>query len=145
MNQERNHFVKFWLGAIGTYVFLTTISLIFKPYEVFPAYGIVGYTLVIILLLNAIAHSQQRWHFITSGITLVIAGLVASLDIALSRESIIAELRNLNSEWAREIFSNHDTAANLVNVLLILLNIFTSSLAAGTLFHGLNRRNFKDH
>ena len=139
----KNSFLWFWLGSIGTYLVLSTLSLVFKPYEVFPAYGLVGYTIVILLLLSAIGHSRQRWDFILSGLTLVIAGVVASMDIALSRDSIIEGLKSLDSEWARELFSNDATNANLVNILLILLNIFTSSLAANVLFYGLNRRNFR--
>jgi len=143
MIKIKTDFLTFWLAAIGTYIVLTSVSVLFKPYETFPAYGIVGYTAVIALLLSAIGHSELRWHFILSGLTLVIAGVVASLDIALSRDSIVESLKNLNFEWARELFSNDAINANLVNVLLILLNIFTSSLAAGVLFYGLNRRNFK--
>ncbi len=31
-----------------------------------------------------------------------------------------------------------------VNILVILLNIFTSSVAGDALFYGLNSRNFRD-
>ena len=143
MAKIKTNFLTFWLGSLGTYFFLTTLSVLFQPYEVFPAYGIVGYTIVISLLLTSIAQARQRWHFVLSGLTLVVAGVVASIDIALSRDSILEALKNLELQWARELFSDDSRNANMVNVLLILLNIFTSGLAANVLFHGLNHRNFE--
>lgn len=142
INTTKSRFIPAWLSAIGLYVVLTSLSLIFEPYRVFPAYGVVGYTAVIFMLLYAISQAEKRWNFILIGLTLVLAGVLASIDIVLSRSDIIQELRNLDSAWAQRLFHDDATVGNMVNVLVILLNIFTSSLAADVLFHGLNRRNF---
>lgn len=143
MQNTLSPFLKYWLGSLGLYLSLTTISLMFDIVRSFPVYGIIGYTLVILLLLAALGNAELRWHYILSGLTLVIAGAVAGVDIVLSRDTIVEGLKQIDSEWARAIFNDEQTFADLVNVLVILLNIFTGSLAAGTLFHGLNKRNFK--
>lgn len=143
MNFAKTRFLPAWLGAIGLYIFLTCLSLIFEPYRVFPAYGLIGYTAVILLLLYAISQAEKRWNYILVGLTLVLAGVVASIDIVLSRGTIVQELQNIDADWAQSVFGDEETLENMVNVLVILLNIFTSSLAADVLFHGLNRRNFK--
>ena len=132
----RNYFLYSWLGSILLYIVLTTISMLFEVYKVFPAYGMLGYTCVILLLLFAVSMAEQRWHYIVAGLTLVLAGVVASIDIVLSRDIITAGLRALESDWAKNIFTNNETVKNLVNVLVILLNVFTTSLAAGVLFYG---------
>jgi len=139
----KNKFITAWLGSIGLYIFLTFISLTFEIYRIFPAYGLFGYTAVILLLLYSISLANMRWHYILSGLTLVFAGVLASVDIILSRGVIVAELRQIETEWARQLFEDDETVSNMVNVLIILLNIFTSSLAADVLFHGLNRKNFE--
>ena len=143
MMLKRHPFMSAWLGSILLYIFLTTISFTFQIYRIFPAYGLFGYTVVILVLLYSISLAEDRWHYILSGLTLVFAGVLASVDIILSRGIIVEELRQIETEWARQLFESDDTVNNLVNVLIILLNIFTSSLSADVLFHGLNKRNFQ--
>ena len=139
----KKDFISVWLGSIFLYVFLTFVSLTFEIYRIFPAYGVLGYTSVIMLLLYAISLAELRRHYIVAGLTLVFAGVLASIDIILSRTIIVEELRQIEAGWAQQIFEDDDTVNNLVNVLIILLNIFTSSLSADVLFHGLNRNNFE--
>ena len=79
----------------------------------------------------------------TSG-TLILFGAVVSLDIVISKEAIIADLVALEIEALQQVLADTAMVDNYVNILVILLNIFTSSVAGNALFYGLNSRNFQD-
>ncbi len=79
----------------------------------------------------------------TSG-TLILFGAVVSLDIVISKEAIIADLVALKIEGLQQVLADTGMVDNYVNILVILLNIFTSSVAGNALFYGLNSRNFQD-
>ncbi len=67
------------------------------------------------------------------------------MDIVVSKEAIIADLAALEVEGLRTVISDPVMVDNYVNILVVLLNIFTSSVAGNALFYGLNSRNFQEN
>lgn len=130
-------FVKFFVGSWATYFVLVLLSYGLKLYEFFPGAGIIGYGIVIGLLLAALNEAEKKWHYLSVGASLVTYGAIASFDIVLSKQEL-AELWVLY-DWFPLTMQHVD---GYMNVIIILLNIFTGSLAANCLFHGLNKKNF---
>ncbi|MFL0805429.1 MAG: hypothetical protein K6L81_17080 [Agarilytica sp.] len=132
-------FNRYFLGSWGTYFFLLLLSFSLKLYEIFPGTGIIGYSVVIGFLLAALNEAIKKWHYLVVGASLVLFGAIASFDIVLSKQEL-AELWVLYG-WFPLTMQHVD---GYMQVIIILLNIFTGSLAANCLFHGLNKRNFSD-
>ena len=138
-----SRFLLFWLAAILLFLFLGFISLVFQPYQYFPAYGFIGYALSITLLLLALTQSEHRWHYIAVSMTLIIFGAIAGFDIAYSSDEIV---QSLESHHFISLLPTKISAKMLddyINILVLILNIFTGSLAANSLFYGLNKRHFR--
>lgn len=130
-------FIKFFFGSWCSYFCLVLLTYFFKLYEIFPAVGFLGYALVIGLLLVALYESEKRWHYMVVGGSLVMFGAIASLDIILSKQ----ELAELWFLWGWFPLTG-DHVEGYVQIIIILLNIFTGSLAANCLFYALNKKNF---
>ncbi|MFL0810461.1 MAG: hypothetical protein K6L76_08610 [Agarilytica sp.] len=131
-------FNRYLLGSWASYFVLVVLSYSLKVYEYFPGSGIIGYGVVIGLLLVALNEAALKWHYLVVGASLVTYGAIASFDIVLSKQEL-AELWVLY-DWFPLTMQHVD---GYMNVIIILLNIFTGSLAANCLFHGLNKNNFK--
>jgi len=129
----------FWLFFIGSwivYFFLLPLVSALKIYEIFPAIGFIGYGLMILLNLIAISECQKRYDYILVSISLIAIGAVASTDMIINKSTMI-------SIWVEQWPSlTTELASDYVQILIILLNIFTGSIAAQGLFHGLNKRAF---
>ncbi len=129
----------FWHYFIGSWIIfivLLPIVNIFKIYEVIPAIGVIGYGAMILLNLIAITHAVYRYDYILLSIALIAIGLIASVDIISNKQQMIAI-------WTAQ--SNNltlGTAEDYVQVIIILLNIFTSGTASQCLFYGLNKRAY---
>lgn len=130
-------FKRYFWGSWLCYFLLAFISYLFKIYEFFPGTGIIGYSVVIGLVLMALNEAAMKWHYLVVGASLVIFGAIASFDIVLSKQEL-AELWVLYG-WFPLTMQHVE---GYMQVIIILLNIFTGSLAANCLFHGLNKRNF---
>ena len=130
----------FFLGSwLAYFVLLPTVSY-FKLYEWFPGTAFFAYGFIIALQLTAINFSEKRYDYILLSASLILIGAIASLDMVLNRQQM-AEIWVL---WGWFPL----TPAHIegyMQVLIILLNIFTGSVAAQCLFYGLNRRSFKNN
>ncbi|MFK0572756.1 hypothetical protein [Endozoicomonas sp.] len=135
-------FLFLWLSSVLLFFILGVLSLQFEIYRWFPAFGFIGYTTLLLLLLTTMSKASQKGHYITISGTLIFFGAFVSLDIVISKEAIIADLVALEMEGLRTVLSNPVMIDNYVNILVILLNIFTSSVAGNALFYGLNSQNF---
>ena len=101
-------------------------------YLVFPFFAFFAYSSLIAGLLWALTLAKKRRQFIVTAIGLIFLGTFASVDILLaSDDAIEAFMRLPNHNISR------DTLRSLTQVLLVLVNIFTGSLAANVLFQGL--------
>ena len=134
-------FRAYWCFFLGSWVFyltlLPTVKL-FKLYEWFPGMAFIGYSIIIALQLVALNYSHKRYDYIFLSISLILIGAIASLDMVLNKQQM-AELWVLWG-WFPLTPSHID---GYMQTLIILLNIFTGSLAAQCLFYGLNRRSFE--
>jgi len=130
-------FRRYFISSWASYAVLATLTYVFKLYEYFPGTGFLGYGLVITLLLFALYESTRSFHYLLVGASLVLFGAIASLDIILSEH----ELAAIWFLWDWFPLSGEHVKA-YVQIMIILLNIFTGSLAANCLFHGLNKKNF---
>lgn len=131
----------FWACFLSAWLFyfiLLPLVSIYKFYEVFPAVAFIGYTIIIALNLMAIAYSNKRLHFILLSFSLMIIGAIASLDMILHKEQM-AEFWKFWNAWGIEL--TEQSVTTYVQVLIILLNIFTGSIAAQCLFNGLMRND----
>ena len=138
LNTSNSRFLFSFLSSWLIFFLLAIISYFFSPYESFPMYGVFGYSMVIGLLLVALNFSERRLHYLLMSFSLILAGAFASFDIILSKD----ELANAWFLW--ELFPlTDDHVDGYVQVLIILLNIFTGSLAANSLFYALNKKNFE--
>ena len=72
----------------------------------------------------------------------ILFGTIASLDIVMSKEAIVADLAVIEMSGLQRLLADPAMIDDYVNILVILLNIFTSSVAGNALFYGLNPRNF---
>ncbi|WP_153767101.1 hypothetical protein [Endozoicomonas sp. OPT23] len=136
-------FLSCWLSAILLFFILGCVSLLFQPYQHFPAYGFIGYALSIILLLLALTQSQHQWHYLVVSMTLIIFGAIAGFDIVFSSEEIAHSIENHRFISAIPTKISAKMLDDYINILVLILNIFTGSLAANSLFYGLNKRHFK--
>lgn len=130
-------FYRIFILSWATYFLLMLISQLFHPHRSFPLYGILGYATVICCQLWGFNYARNRLHYILLSASLITSGALASLDMVLSKQ----ELAELWLLWANVPM----TPAHIdgyMQTLILLLNIFTGSLAANSLFHGLNRNNF---
>ncbi len=131
-------FVHYFVTSWTTYLILQLFTLFLNLYQYFPPFGFVGYAAIITLLLFSLAHSTKQKHYILVSASLIIIGAIASFDMILSRD----ELAAIWVQW--EILPlTHYHVESYMDVLIILLNIFTGSIAANSLFFGLNKNNFK--
>ncbi|WP_211830881.1 hypothetical protein [Kistimonas asteriae] len=148
MPAPRNRrFIYLWISSVLLFVALGTVSLSLDIYRWFPAFGFMGYSAVLVLLLSAMANAWGKWHYIAVSITLILFGTIASLDIVMSKEAIVADLAVIEMSGLQRLLADPAMIDDYVNILVILLNIFTSSVAGNALFYGLNTRNFvaKEH
>lgn len=136
-------FLSFWLTSVSLFFILGTLSLQFEIYRWFPAFGFIGYSILLLLLLTTMSKAWKKWHYIAVSGTLILFGAIVSLDIVISKEAIITDLLALGEGGVRQVLSDPVMVDNYVNILVILLNIFTSSVAGDALFYGLNSRNFR--
>jgi hypothetical protein len=129
---------KYFIGSWLSYFLLLLVVRSFKLYEWFPGIAFLGYAVVIILQLVALNFSKKRLDYILLSVSLIIIGAIASLDMILHKQQM-AELWVLWG-WFPLTPSHID---GYMQALIILLNIFTGSIAAQSLFYGLNRRSFE--
>jgi len=131
-------FIRYFLGSWGAYVFMATLTYLFKLYEIFPGMGFIGYGIVIGLLLAALNHAARRGDYLLVSASLILFGAIASFDIVVSKQ----ELAELWVLWGWFPLTGQHVEG-YVQIIIILLNIFTGSLAANCLFYGLNKKNFE--
>jgi len=131
-------FIKFFIGSWASYFLLAIITYTLKLYEYFPGTGFIGYGLVIGLLLVALNEAAKKSHYLLVGASLVLFGAIASFDIVVSKQ----ELAELWILWGWFPLSGQHVEGYM-QIIIILLNIFTGSLAANCLFYGLNKKNFR--
>ena len=132
----RNILMSSWI----IFTILQTISYLWQPYHYFPSFGFFGYTITILLALISLNYAYQQWHYVIQSFTLIFFGLIASLDIIWSKQEILDAFTQLG--WHSLMKIQID---GYIQVLLVMLNIFTGSFAANGLFYGLNRKNFKNN
>lgn len=133
-----SRFYRYFFGSWVSYFVLVALTYKFNLYQHFPGVGFLGYGFVIALLLAALSASLTKVHYLVVGTSLVLFGAIASFDIVVSKQEI-AELWVL---WGWfPLTSQH--VDGYMQIIIILLNIFTGSLAANCLFYGLNKRNFE--
>ena len=129
---------RLWLGGSwALFILLQLVTYLFEPYRYFPFYGFAGYVLTIAMALVALAFANRQLHYILQSMTLIIFGAVASIDIIWSKQEIFDVL--MARGWDVLTPAKAD---GYIQILIVLMNIFTGSLASSSLFHGLNRRNF---
>ena len=125
-------FTRYFSASWLTFALLLTLSTSFKIYTVFPAFGFLGYSVVIVLLLLGLSKATKQTHYMITSVSLIVLGAFALFDIILSRDELVAIWLDTQfiplSEYHIEAY---------VNAIIMLLNIFTGSLAAACLFHGL--------
>ena len=128
----------FFSGSWFTYFLLLTVVQSFKLYEWFPGIAFIAYAIVIGFQLAALNFAQRRFDYIALSLSLIIIGAIVSLDMILHKQQM-AELWVL---WGWFPLTA-DHIDGYMQALIILLNIFTGSVAAESLFDGLNRRSFE--
>lgn len=127
----------FFLGSWLVYFILLPIVNGFSLYEWFPGIAFIGYSIVIVLQLAAINFGDKRHQFIVLSASLILIGAVASLDMIINKQQMAA----LWGVWGWfPLTPEH--IDGYMQVLIVLLNIFTGSVAAQCLFYGLNKRAF---
>lgn len=140
---EERLFVTLSLSSFILFCLLLVMSLWLELYEKIPAFGFAGYGIVIINVLWALSHAWKPWHYIVASLFLVLFGTLGSLDIILSKDEMLDNLLVMHQGWVGHTGLRVETLDDYVEVLIILLNVFTSALAGNALFYGLNRRNFR--
>lgn len=128
-----------FLGSWAAYAVLAVVTYSLKLYEYFPGTGFIGYGIIISLLLAALNEATRQSHYLLIGASLVLFGAIASFDIVLSKQ----ELAELWILWGWFPLTGQHVEGYM-QIVIILLNIFTGSLAANCLFYGLNKKNFAD-
>ena len=128
----------FFLGSWLFYFFLLPLVSVFKLYEWFPGIAFLGYGMIITLQLTALNFSKRRYDYILLSVSLIFIGAIASLDMILNKQEM-AELWVL-WDWFPLTPAHIE---GYMQAMIILLNIFTGSLAAQCLFYGLNKRSFE--
>ena len=125
----------FWQVFIGVWLLfggLFIAAFQFGVYQYFPAFSFIAYGVLITGLLWALVRAGTRLHFILCSMSLILLGTFATLDMLSAKQEILALWQQ--HQW---IDLNADNVNDYIQVLIILLNVFTGSLAAGSLFHGL--------
>lgn len=130
-------FLRFFASSWLAYLVLALLTSIFSIYEYFPGTGFIGYAAIIYLLLAALNEASKKSHYLAVGGSLVLFGAIASFDIVLSKQ----ELAELWVLWGWFPLTGQHVEGYM-QIIIILLNIFTGSLAANCLFYGLNKKNF---
>lgn len=139
----QRQFTVCWGASIVLFIGLFFISTQLNLYKQLPVYGFIGYGLVILNILWALSLAQKAWHFIAVSFSLILFGTIGSFDIVMSKQEMLNTLMQLGGYWFMPANLSAETLDDYVNVLIILLNIFTSALAGNTLFYGVNRHNFQ--
>ncbi|OCH11456.1 MULTISPECIES: hypothetical protein [unclassified Aliivibrio] len=130
---------RFWLHvgiAIGLFIFFFIASFVFHIYEVFYFFSFLAYGVLIFNLLSAIVYADQWFHYVLCSVLLIILGTFASIDVLSAKEELLESW--IEVKWLGLTINNIDS---YIQILLILINIFTGSLAANTLFYGLCKKN----
>lgn len=132
----------YWCCLLASWLCYSVMMLIvlrFNLYEIFPGIAFLGYASVVALQLAAINFSFKRYHYFVVSFSLIVIGAIASLDMIIHKQ-FMAEL------WAQQnvIPIQPEHIDGYVQILIILLNIFTGSIAAQSLFYSLNRRDFTE-
>ncbi len=140
---KESWFLPYWLSAILLFLILGSVSLLYQPYQDYPAYGFIGYALSITLVMLALTQSEHRWHYIAVSMTLITFGAIAGFDIVFSSEEIAHSLEGHRFITILPAKISAEMLDDYINILVLILNIFTGSLAANSLFYGLNKRHFK--
>ena len=82
-------------------------------------------------------YTVKRYDYMLLGISLIIIGAIASLDIIINKQQFV----DLWMQW-QWLPLTPDHVDGYVQILLILLNIFTGSIAAQCLFYSSNKKHF---
>lgn len=130
---------RFWLHlgiAVGLFIFFFIASFVFHIYEVFYFFSFLAYGVLIFNLLSAIVYADQWFHYVLCSVLLIILGTFASIDVLSAKEELLESW--IEVKWLGLTMDNIDS---YIQILLILINIFTGSLAANTLFYGLCKKN----
>lgn len=130
---------RFWLHlgiAVGLFIFFFIASFVFHIYEVFYFFSFLAYGVLIFNLLSAIVYADQWFHYVLCSVLLIILGTFASIDVLSVKEELLDSW--IEVKWLGLTMDNIDS---YIQILLILINIFTGSLAANTLFYGLCKKN----
>lgn len=130
---------RFWLHlgiAVGLFIFFFIASFVFHIYEVFYFFSFLAYGVLIFNLLSAIVYADQWFHYVLCSVLLIILGTFASIDVLSAKEELLDSW--IEVKWLGLTMDNIDS---YIQILLILINIFTGSLAANTLFYGLCKKN----
>ncbi|NOH78153.1 hypothetical protein F0231_00200 [Vibrio sp. RE86] len=129
---EKFHFKKVFVSTCGLFALFLFAAFQFDVYLVFPFFALFAYSSLIGGLLWALTLASKRGEFVVTAIGLIFLGTFASVDILLATDEAIEHLINLPY-----VHLSKETLHSLNQVLLVLINIFTGSLAANVLFHGL--------
>ncbi len=73
---QHHRFFYLWISSLLLFVVLGTASLSLAIYRWFPAFGFIGYSVVLVLLLSAMANAWVKWHYIVVSITLILLALL---------------------------------------------------------------------
>ena len=126
------YFRQIFISTAVLFIILFCSAYLLDVYLVFPFFAFFAYSSLIAGLLWALTLAKKRSQFIVTAIGLIFLGTFASVDILLASDNAIeAFMRLPNHNISR------DTLRSLTQVLLVLVNIFTGSLAANVLFQGL--------
>lgn len=130
-------FFRYFGSSWASFAAFAVLLYGFQLYAYAPFLGVLGYATMILLLLIALSESSKRPHYLLVSASLMCFGAVASFDLISSKDELTTIWRN----WLGVDISG-EKADGFVQSLLILISIFTGSLASATLFYGLNKRNF---
>ena len=126
------HFRQVFSSTALLFVVLFCSAYLLDVYLIFPFFAFFAYSSLIGGLLWALTLAKKRRQFIVTAVGLIFLGTFASVDILLASDEAIENFMRLpNHNIPR------DTLRSLTQVLLVLVNIFTGSLAANVLFQGL--------
>lgn len=137
MEKSDKTFLRYFLGSWSSFIFFAILVYGFKLYVRAPFLGVLGYATMIVFLLLALSESKKRRHYLLVSVSLMLFGAMASFDLVSSKEELTYLWRN----WLHDDITPQKVDG-FVQSLLILISIFTGSLASGCLFYGLNKRNF---
>ena len=116
---------RFWLHlgiAVGLFIFFFIASFVFHIYEVFYFFSFLAYGVLIFNLLSAIVYADQWFHYVLCSVLLIILGTFASIDVLSAKEELLESW--IEVKWLGLTMDNIDS---YIQILLILINIFTGS------------------